>query len=379
MNAVIEESEISGIRWLVVSGERLDAFTLLGQYAKESITTVQNGLPEREALRQYTATGRGRRAYDSVVTATTELLPDQLAELQALAAGAEIDFDDLLIANLRGDIGVDDGTGCTDIGWRGARSFVAHNEDGAPALDGHFALLTLRIDGDIPVTVQWYPGFLPSNTLTASAAGVIWGINHLQVVDPIHAAGRHFVARGLQQSHTLDEAIGYLESNPSAGGFAYTIGELGSGRVAVVEAAAGRTAVMELGPTSPFSWHTNHIRFMPDPPDIAPDGAATGQLGLRDESLARGTVLKSLTAPSEPDVTWFYQTMAGSSVPTGVHRTAAGTDPLMTLCTTVTDLLNETIDVRGVHGSPTSLLYADFAQGTPVSGSPTDTAGAVQG
>jgi hypothetical protein len=371
---MIDEAEFAGIRWLVVSGERLAAFNLLGEYAKESIATVQNGLPEREALRQYTAAGRGRRTLDSVIAATTELFPVQVAELQALAAGAAIDFDELLIANLRGDIGVDDGTGCTDIACRGAQSIVAHNEDGAPALDGYFSLLTLRIDGDIPVTAQWYPGFLPSNTLTANSAGLIWGINHLQVVDPIPAAGRHFVARGLQQCRTLDDAVGYLDRNPSAGGFAYTIGELGSGRVAVVEAAAGRTAVLELGPTNPFSWHTNHIRFMPDPPDVARDGAATGQLGLRDESLARGAVLESLTAPSEPDVTWFDQVLAGSSVPTGVHRTAAGTDPLMTLCTSVTDLLNETIVLRGAHGSAESLPFAEFAQGTPVSASHSDAA-----
>ncbi len=222
----------------------------------------------------------------------------------------------------------------------------------------------------MPVTVQWYPGFVPSNTLTASAAGLVWGINHLQVVDPIHAPGRHFVARGLQQCRTLDEAVGYLDRHPSAGGFAYTIGELGSGRAAVVEAATGRTAVVELGSQNPFSWHTNHIRFMPNPPDIADDGAATGQLGLREESLGRGSALQSLTVPADPDVAWFDRILAGASVPDGVHRTAAGTDPLMTQCTTVTDLLAETMFVRGLHGAPASLPFAEFAHGAPVSGSP---------
>ncbi|MGW0710723.1 hypothetical protein ACWD4G_33010 [Streptomyces sp. NPDC002643] len=53
-------------------------------------------------------------------------------------------------ANLRGDLGTDDGTGCTDLGWRRSRSYVAHNKDGAPALEGRLMLLTLLIDATPP-------------------------------------------------------------------------------------------------------------------------------------------------------------------------------------------------------------------------------------
>jgi hypothetical protein len=43
-----------------------------------------------------------------------------------------VQFDDLVLLNLRGDLGlVDGGIGCSDLGWRGERSVVAHNEDGA--------------------------------------------------------------------------------------------------------------------------------------------------------------------------------------------------------------------------------------------------------
>ncbi|MDT7804486.1 MAG: hypothetical protein QOI78_7919 [Actinomycetota bacterium] len=37
-----------------------------------------------------------------------------------MAAGAGVPFDDLLLANLRGDLGSGDGTGCTDLAWVGA-------------------------------------------------------------------------------------------------------------------------------------------------------------------------------------------------------------------------------------------------------------------
>ena len=64
-------------------------------------------------------------------------------------------------------------------------------------------------------------------------------------------AGRHFVGRGLQRTaRTVDDAVGYLRSRPSAGGFSYTIGDR-AGRVVSVEAAAGRHAVAEAGPGRP--------------------------------------------------------------------------------------------------------------------------------
>ncbi|WP_158461224.1 C45 family autoproteolytic acyltransferase/hydolase [Rhodococcus opacus] len=360
MNAHIDETTIAGLRWLVVTGERNAAFTLLGQYARESITAVQSKMPEREGLQSFTRSDRGRRILADVVAATTHAYPRYTEELRALATGATVPYEDLLLANLRGDIGIDDGTGCTDLAWRGTQSFVAHNEDGAPALDGHFMLLTLRIDGDLPVTVQWYPGFLPANTLTVNGAGLVWGINHIQVTTPIAAPGRHFVARGLQQCTTLTDAIDYLRSNPSAGGFAYTLGDTRSGRVAVVEAAAGQVAVRELPHDNGFEWHTNHIRFMSNPPDQAAAGTATANLGQREESLARGQVLDSLVPVLEPDVDWFTQVLTGSPVPTGVHRTAAGTDPLTTLCTTVTNLTDRTILIRNHHGTTATLTLTEL-------------------
>ncbi|KXX58034.1 C45 family autoproteolytic acyltransferase/hydolase [Rhodococcus sp. LB1] len=363
MNAHIDESTVAGLKWLVISGERTAAFSLLGEYTLEAITSVQNELPEREGLKSFTRSGVGHRILTDVSAATEQTYPHYAEELRALASGAGLDYRDLLLANLRGDIGVDDGTGCTDLAWRGSRSFVAHNEDGAPALNGHFMFLTLRIDGDMPVTVQWYPGFLPANTIAATGAGLVWGINHIQVTTPIAAPGRHFVARALQQCTDFDHALDYLRTHPSAGGFAYTIGDTTTGRVAIVESAAGRVAARELAPESAFEWHTNHLRFIPDPPDLAPAGTATANLGQREESLGRGKTLDTLDPVLEPNVNWFKRILCGAPVPDGVHRTAAGSDPLQTLCTTVTNLTDKTISINSACGSSTTLRLEDFTHG----------------
>ncbi|MBZ3901840.1 C45 family autoproteolytic acyltransferase/hydolase [Streptomyces griseiscabiei] len=371
MGVVVREQRLAGLRWLVVSGPRLDAFRALGESARADIRAVQESMPEREALRRRVGTEAGAARLERVLRATRERHPRELAELEALAEGAGVAFDDLLLANLRGDLGTDDGTGCSDLIWRGGNSFVAHNEDGAPALDGRLTLLTLALDGLVPVTVQWYPGFVPANAFTATGHGLVWGINHLQVArPPADGAGRHFVARALQQAPTLDAALEHLRTRPGAGGFSYALGERATGRVVVAEAAGGRTAVVEATPAEPLHWHTNHLRHLPDTLEAAGSGASADSLGRYEESVARGRALESLRAEGsvrtegrEPSAAWFLEALTGAPLPHGVHRTAAGGDPLMTLSTAVADLTAGRVLVRGARGDAAELPLNDFVRG----------------
>ena len=94
-------------------------------------------------------------------------------------------FDDLALLNLRGDLGlVDGGIGCSDLGWRRERSVVAHNEDGALEDVGRCALLTMTGTGRPPVTAFWYPGFLPANAFALTGDGLVWTVDHLPVAAP---------------------------------------------------------------------------------------------------------------------------------------------------------------------------------------------------
>src|SRR5690606_10743349 len=115
----------------------------------------------------------------------------------------------------------------------------------------------------------------------------VWGVDHLPVSVPATAPGRHFVARALQRVSSIDEAVCFLREHPSAGGFAFTIGELHTGRVVSLEAAAGQVAGVEASAhEQPFVWHTNHLRYLPT---AAADGARSrapgaAYLGLVEES-----------------------------------------------------------------------------------------------
>ncbi|WP_415855061.1 C45 family autoproteolytic acyltransferase/hydolase [Sinomonas sp. G460-2] len=363
MAALVVEQEIAGLRWLVLRGERLDVFAALGRAAKANIHAVQEGMPEREGLRRWVSAGTGARNYARVVAATRRHHPTALAELAAMAHGAEIDADALLLANLRGDLGSSDGTGCSDLGWCGRNTVLAHNEDAAPALEGQLMFVTLAVEGEPTVTAQCYPGFLPSNAFTATSNGLVWGINHIQVARPSASPGRHFVMRSLQSAPDLTTALEYLGSHPMAGGFAVTIGSSGDGRAAGVETAAGLVDIAEISEEQPLHWHANHLRRLPsslDEPAARAPGDPTQKLGGFAESVARGELLDRLGVPdAETGDGWFLDGLSGP----GVFRTAAGTDPLMTLCTTVANLGEDRITVRGAGGQTSMLPLSDFVRG----------------
>lgn len=367
MNATVAEDELNGLRWLTIRGDRESVFRALGAAASADVAEILTDLPEGEALRRFAASPSGRAAVERVLAPTRRDHPGEYRDAIHLAAGANVDPDLLLLANLRGDLGGDDGVGCSDLAYHGASSFLAHNEDGAPALHGRLFLVTLVVDGKAPVTVQWYPGFLPCNTFVLTGHGLAWGINHIQVAQPAAAPGRHFVARGLQRQPDLDSAVRYLATHPSAGGFAYTIGEFGTGRVVTVEAAADRTASVEAHTS--LLWHTNHLRHLSGDtrtePGAEPSTDGVRSLGHREESIARGDVLAALSLPpGGPDVAWFLDILTGAPVPHGVHRSAAGVDPLLTLCTTVVDLTASEVTLAARGNTPITFAADVFTSAT---------------
>src|SRR5436305_6938751 len=346
MVATLTERDLGGLHWMILRGQGEEAFRLLGEHAAADTEAVLDELPGRARLAS--AIAREPALYQSIRATTSSRHPETWAELHALARGAGVPFDDLLLINLRGDLGTGDGTGCTDLAWGGDRPLVGHNEDGAPVLDGRSRLLTLLIHGEPGVCVWWYPGFLPANTFAVTARGMVWGIDHVGVTRPGPGAGRHFVARSMQRVDSVPAAVQHLRANPSAGGFAYTIGQVGRPGVTVVEAAGAQTVVTPV--LQGFSWHTNHFRQLSHL-----DVAAA-------ESLARADVCTRLE-PEQADAGWLLDTLTGKPVPDGLHRDASGGDSLMTLSTMVADLAEGVVTIVSRGSDPLRATVRELASG----------------
>ncbi|WP_049576391.1 C45 family autoproteolytic acyltransferase/hydolase [Streptomyces sp. SBT349] len=356
MSARITEHRLGEVPWLVVNGERGEAFRLLGERAADRIRAVAG---ESATIRELRARAEAPRAAGHLATVrerSRAAYPEHWAELAALAEGSGVPLDDLVLLNLRGDLGAEDGTGCTDVAFSDEHAdVVAHNEDGAPELVDQGVVLTLALDGEPSVTVWWLPGFLPANTFVVTEHGLVWGIDHIGVVTPAAAPGRHFVARSMQRCRTVAEVTDHLGAHPSAGGFAYTVGQVGRRDTRQIEAAAGHCAHVAAGPGHPgILWHTNHLRRLTRVPD-AP----------RPDSLARAEVAATWTVPEEEPVDWCLRVLAETPAPLGVRRDAAGEDPLVTLATMVVDLRSGMATVAPRARQAATLPVEDLARGIP--------------
>src|SRR5260221_2438730 len=354
MTVTLEEQRLGALRWIVLGGPGVEAFGALGRHMRTEIRAVLSEWDYLARLRKHVAGPPGRERLAAVSRATEAGFPEVWAELAALADGAGVPLSDLALLNFRGDLGViGDGGGCSDLAWRRREAFIAHNEDDSAFFDGRSAMLTLALEGRQAVSAFWKPGFLPSTTFTVTGTGLVWTIDHLPAAAPGPHPGRHFVARGLQQSAgTLDRAIDYLRDHPSAGGYAYTIGDR-SGRIVIVQALAGQHASREVGPRGPLAWHTNHGRYL--------DGA---EADPHSTSLARGQVLQALDVPAqEPDAAWFARILAGAP-PAGVRADPSPGRPGMTLCTFVANLTTRDALLLGRGTDAVTIPLTDLTQGT---------------
>ena len=368
MSVSLDEHRLGGLRWIVLRGPDREAFRALGEHTRDEMAALTKTWGLVAKLRRHVNGPPGRERLASVRGDSAQGFPAAWAELAAFAEGCAVPFEDLALMNFRGDLGpVTGGIGCSDLAWRRERSLIGHNEDGAPENLGQCALLTLALDGLPTVTAFWYPGFLPANAFTVTADGLVWTIDHLPVASPGDGAARHFVGRGLQCSaRTLDAAVDYLKTHPSAGGFAYTIGDR-SGRIVSVEAMAGRHAAVEAGPQAagpqaagpqaagPLLWHTNHGRYLAG---SEPSPAGT--------SVARGKVLSALAIPAaDPGPDWFLRILAGAPLPDGVRADPAPGYNATTLCTFIADLTAGEAVIAARDDQAVTIPLRDLAEGNP--------------
>ena len=359
MTTELRELKLDGFVWTTLSGERRAAFESLGEYARADIARVLESLPELAALRARCASEPALRDHlASVADASRRDCQDAWTEVEALAAGACVSTDDLVLLNLRGDLGQTTGrppagAGCTSVAWSdGRHALLGHNEDGAPQLHGRCRLLTLQIEGEPSVTVWWYPGFVPSNTFGINSAGIVCAINNINVIRPAAAPGRHFVARGVHAATDLDQTIRLLGRRPSAGGFTYVLGQAGRPDVHVLESAAGDSRARRYPDRfASFAAHANHLVLL-DPGLDAPE----------HESLARAAILDRAEAPETPEHDWLLRLLC-SDLPSGVCRHATDGDKLLTLATFVVDLARATVTVVARGAAPLELTISEFTAG----------------
>lgn len=143
----LEERSLGTMPWLVVSGPRTDCFHALGAHANDAIRAVVATLPELAAVRRVVATPEGLERRAAVLASSEARFAPQMAEVAAMAHGAGVDPETLLLLNLRGELAHEEIADCSDLLMGGERWILGHNEDGDPHFEGALCAVTLRADG----------------------------------------------------------------------------------------------------------------------------------------------------------------------------------------------------------------------------------------
>lgn len=237
---------------LKISGSAFDAGFQLGQFGA---TAMHQHLLGTRTWAE-TMAWRGDARVAVMARLVRERFPLIWSELEGLAAGLEIPFDDVFLWNCRGDLWAFAPDGCTTILLPGDGSTrIAHNEDGYPGFAGHCAIVEYRIDGQPDIASFVYPGSIPGHTFAVTGNGLAITVNNIRGKQATTGTPRMVLSRAALNAASAKEAVGILRDNPRAGSFHLAIGEAGNREVLSVEYGAFGCSVQT--PSVPTA-HANH-------------------------------------------------------------------------------------------------------------------------
>jgi predicted choloylglycine hydrolase len=179
-------------------------------------------------------------------------------ELEGLAEGLEAPFDEVFAWNCRGDLVRSTSDGCTTVAGSTAEGelIIAHNEDGFPQLRHDCAIVSITPDDGLAFTSFAYPGSICGHTFAVNEKGVVNTVNNIRALHRPRGIPRQVLARAALNAATLDEAISILTTEPRAGAFHHTVGQMGDSRLFSVEATGTGCSVM---PLREVLAHANHL------------------------------------------------------------------------------------------------------------------------
>lgn len=182
--------------------------------------------------------------------------PAYWAELQGLAAGLDLPFDDVFLWNCRGDVWAFAPDGCTTVQVPGREPVLAHNEDGDPGFRGHCALAHIRPEGGVAFTSFVYPASIPGHTFAATEAGLVQTVNNIRSRGASAGVPRMVLGRALFDCRTLDAAVELLTAAERAGAFHMTLAQRGDERLLSVEFTHTNCTVVRIDRPQ---CHANHL------------------------------------------------------------------------------------------------------------------------
>lgn len=189
-----------------------------------------------------------------------ERYPQYVEELLGIAAGADVDFDDLAVLNAMEAVTSDalHLTKCTSLAVNDERTadervLVAHNEDWLPDDEPDVYVVHARPQDEPPFLAMTYGGLLPN--IGFNAAGIAQCCDSVYPNDSRIGVPRVFVSRAVLSARRPAEAIRHMLVPHRAAGYNHLLAHE-SGELYNVEVSARRFAILYA--EDGYLVHSNH-------------------------------------------------------------------------------------------------------------------------
>jgi len=317
---------------LKVNGTHAEIGISIGRHFSEEI---RQGLKENKALQDrflpFHRNPEGQHVFSELFVLHKKLYPHYVSELEGIADGANVSFEELFIINLRGEYRVfTEGKvnqGCSTVSLKTDRhTVIGHNEDGLPIYKDSSYVVEVDIPDHPSFTVFSYPGFLCGNAFGFNKEGICFCINDVSPANVRIGIGRHFLARSLFEARSIDDAVKRITPNNRASGFNFTIGSVKENRIVNVEVTPDQFKLKEI---NGIDYRANH--YLDIKPMLQTVGASSETRMIRADDL-----IKAETDPDKSSVLTILSDQKDSNYP--IFRNALPPDDIATLAICLFDL-----------------------------------------
>ena len=243
---------MAALGFIEISGSPREAGEALGRFGAHAVRANLLKTPAWQTIMQW----RGSDTSKAMAALVRERFPRVWDELEGLAIGLGLPFEDVFLWNCRGDLWAMSPDGCTTVQIPGVDTRrISHNEDGLPCFSGHCAIAECKLEGSAGFAAFVYPASLPGHTFAVTNGGLAVTVNNLRQREVVVGVPRMVLTRAMLDTGDLDEAVSIVRDNPRAGGFHLTLGACSSPALLSVEFSAHDCSVTEVVVPS---LHANH-------------------------------------------------------------------------------------------------------------------------
>lgn len=230
---------------------------------------------------------RGSEAAASMLALVDAHFPQIRQELEGLASGLELPFEDVFLWNCRGDLWSMPPDGCTTVQLPGnGQPRITHNEDGDPGFAGHCGIGLFTPDNGPAFASFVYPASIPGHTFAVTAHGLVMTVNNLRSRQITAGVPRMVLTRAILNQTHLDDALTLLRRATKSGGFHLSLAQRGQADLYSVEF---NTLGVSAHTITVPALHANHLIHpaLKDHPQLVTDSSRYRQ-ERGDAMLAQG-------------------------------------------------------------------------------------------